>query len=367
MEAFFETKNLTVGYEHRVVLEQISLSVKKGEIVTLIGPNGAGKSTLLKSLAKQIAPLGGQIYIGEDEMSNLSYQKLSQKMAVVLTEPISPELMEVREVVAMGRYPYTDALGRMSRQDWQMVEEAMELAGITHMAKQEYQTLSDGQKQRVLLARAICQQTEVLVLDEPTSYLDIRYKIQLLNLLRKMAREKKRTILLSLHEIDLAQKISDKILCIKDEKIIGYGTPEEIYTQDKIAELYDLPDRAYNLSFGSVELPKSKEKPTVFVLSNGGSGIPVYRRLQREGVGFYAGILAPNDVDYLVAKNLAWDVAETPAFEEISQKTMETAKEWIDKTNQVIVCDMTVGKGNERILELVAYARRKNKLVETER
>lgn len=362
--SYFETKNLTVGYEHRVVLEKISLIIKKGEIVTLIGPNGAGKSTLLKSLAKQIAPLGGQIYIGEDEMSKLSYQELSQKMAVVLTEPISPELMEVREVVAMGRYPYTNVLGRMRQQDWQIVEEAMALSGITHMAKQKYQTLSDGQKQRVLLARAICQQPDVLVLDEPTSYLDMRYKIQLLDILRKMARKEKKIILLSLHEIDLAQKISDKVLCVKDEKIVSYGTPEEVFTQDKIVDLYGLKKEAYNLSFGSVEMPKNEEKPTVFVLSNGGSGIPVYRRLQREGVGFYAGVLAKNDVDYQVAKNLAWDVVKTPAFEEISQKTIEEAKVRIDETQRMIVCDLTVGKENERIMELLAYAKQQNKPIE---
>ena len=364
MEYRFETKELSVGYHKKPLISNISVSIAPGEIVTLIGPNGAGKSTILKSVAKQLHPLGGSVYIGKDAMEKMSYRELSGRMAVVLTERISPELMQVFDVVAMGRYPYTNRLGVLRTEDENKIWQAMELVGISNLAKREYETLSDGQKQRVLLARAICQEPEVLVLDEPTSFLDIHYKVQLLSLLRKMVAEKNMTILMTLHEIDLAQKISDKILCVRENEIMGFGTPEEIFERETIKKLYGISGEVYNLSFGSVEMPRANAEATVFVISNGGSGIPIYRKLQREGIGFYAGILSVTDVDYQVAKSLANEVVLTRPFEKISQESIERARALVDECEEVLLCELFTGSGNEKINELIDYARTQGKLRE---
>ena len=162
---YFCAEDLKVGYESRALLEGIDICLGRGEILTLVGPNGAGKSTILKSITKQLRLLGGRVIIGEKELPKLTYQELSRKMAVVLTERVRPELMTCRDIVATGRYPYTGRLGILGREDEEKVDEAMELVKVKELGSRFFTTLSDGQKQRVLLARAICQEPEILVLD----------------------------------------------------------------------------------------------------------------------------------------------------------------------------------------------------------
>ena len=175
--------------------------------------------------------------------------------------------------MATGRYPYTGRLGVLSREDENKVDEALMAVHAQELGIRNFLEISDGQRQRILLARAICQEPEVMILDEPTSYLDIRHKLELLEILRKMAKEKEITVIMSLHEIDLAQKISDKVVCVKGDRIAGFGNPEEIFTEEKIRELYGIDNGYYDPCFGSVELPRVVGKPEVFVLSSCGTGI----------------------------------------------------------------------------------------------
>ena len=233
MAYYFQTQNLTVGYDGNPLIRNITINVEKGEIVTLIGPNGAGKSTILKSITRQLKTIAGTVTIDNQGLNTYSYKALSTKMAVVLTERMKPELMTCREIVATGRYPYTGRLGLLTREDEKKVTEAMEKVHALEIAERDFNAISDGQRQRVLLARAICQEPDVILLDEPTSFLDIRHKLELLSILRSMAKEKGITVIMSLHEIDLAQKISDKIICVKGETIESYGTPEEVFGDRK--------------------------------------------------------------------------------------------------------------------------------------
>ena len=178
---YFYTEGLTVGYHGVPLIKDIRISLKKGEILTLIGPNGAGKTTILKSIIRQLAPLGGVAVLDGKAMGDLSGKELSQKLSVVLTERIHPEMMTCRDVVSTGRYPYTGKFGVLSGEDWAVVDEAMDLVHIHELADRDYTKTSDGQKQRVMLARALCQQPDIIVLDEPTSFLDIRYKLEFLS------------------------------------------------------------------------------------------------------------------------------------------------------------------------------------------
>ena len=171
---YFRTEDLKVGYGGRALLNQVCIHLRKGEILTLVGPNGAGKSTILKSITKQLQILGGRVVIGEKELSKLTYRELARKMAVVLTDRVRPELMTCHDIVATGRYPYTGRLGILCREDEEKVDEAMKLVSAGNLRNRLFTSLSDGQKQRILLARAICQEPEILVLDEPTSFLDIK-------------------------------------------------------------------------------------------------------------------------------------------------------------------------------------------------
>ena len=216
---FVETKEMTVGYRGVPLIRDIALHVHRGEILTLIGPNGSGKSTILKSLIRQLALIGGTVYLDGKSLQTLPERDLARTMSVLLTEHVRPELMTCWDVAAAGRYPYTGRLGMLTREDEEKVEKAMRAVHAEELGGRDFNAISDGQRQRVLLARAICQEPEVIILDEPTSFLDIRHKLELLAILRRMAKEKGITVIMSLHEIDLAQKISDKIICVKGDAI----------------------------------------------------------------------------------------------------------------------------------------------------
>ncbi len=182
-----------------------------------------------------------------------------------------------------------------------------------------FSCISDGQRQRVLLARAICQEPELLVLDEPTSFLDIRYKLELLTVLKQLVREKQVAVILSLHEIDLAQKLSDRLICVHNGRIERCGTPEQVFTGDYIRTLYDLERGTYNEQFGSLELERVTGEPRVFVIGGGGSGTALYRRLQRRGIPFAAGILPENDVELPTARALAVETVTERAYQPIGE------------------------------------------------
>ena len=362
-EQYINMNNLAVGYNGKALIHDICIGIEKGEIVTLIGPNGAGKSTILKSITRQLKIISGNVTIAEENLTKLSFRDLSTKMAVVLTERMKPELMTCHDIVATGRYPYTGKLGILSREDEQKVDEAMEAVHSQELGDRDLNAISDGQRQRVLLARAICQEPEIIILDEPTSFLDVRHKLELLSILRDMAKRKKITVIMSLHEIDLAEKVADKIICVKGDRIAHYGKPETIFKEDIIKELYGIDNGFFDPVFGSLELPRPEGEPKVFVLSSGGNGIPVYRELQKQNLAFVAGVLYTNDIDYQLARLLAAHTVTEKPFEEISEQTFTEASKWIDACDGVIDAGITIGSGNRRIEVLLKKAQEEGKLI----
>ena len=356
---YFHTQDLSVGYDGRALIHDINIQVEKGKILTLIGPNGAGKSTILKSITRHLAKICGQVYIDRQEIYAWSARELAKRVAVVLTDRIHPELMTCGEVVAMGRYPYTNALGHLTARDREIVAQAMERVHALDLAEQDFTTLSDGQRQRIMLARALCQEPEVLILDEPTAYLDIRHKIELLDILREMAHERGITVIMSLHEIDLATKISDYLLCVKGDTIKAFGPPEDILAEGVIERLYDIQRGSYNLLFGSVELAKPRGEPQVFVVGGGGQGVACYRALQKRQLPFAAGILFDNDVDCQVARELSDHVVTAPAFEPMTEEQYRRAADLLLRCACVIDAGTPVGTLNRMNGRLLALAREK--------
>ncbi|MDO4614472.1 MAG: ABC transporter ATP-binding protein [Lachnospiraceae bacterium] len=356
-----EAEALSVGYRGQALIRDIAFSIMPGEIMTLIGPNGGGKSTILKTLAGQLERIGGSIFLGERELSGLSSGERARKMAVLLTDRVRTEYMRCFDVAAAGRYPYTGRLGILSAKDEEKVKDALRAVHALDLADRDFQEISDGQKQRILLARAICQEPKVLILDEPTSYLDIRHKLELLGILREMAVRDGITIIMSLHEIDLAFKISDRLILVKGDQISRIGTPEELLREREMETLFDLAEGSFDPLLGSAELPGVAGEPKVFVISQGGSGIPVYRKLQRERIPFAAGILFRNDLDYRIAKQLAVEVVEAEPFEEIPDEAVMRGRELIRSAERVINCGITIGTTNRRIQLLIDDAREQGK------
>ena len=359
---YFQTSQLTVGYDGKPLIRDITIGIARGEIVTLIGPNGAGKSTILKSITRQLKAIGGTVALDGQNLSGLSHKELATRMAVVLTQRMKPELMTCRDIVATGRYPYTGRLGLLTKQDEEKVSEAMETVHALELSHRDFNAVSDGQRQRILLARAICQEPEIIILDEPTSYLDIRHKLELLSILRSMAKEKGITVVMSLHEIDLAQKISDKIICVKGDTIGSYGTPEEVFDEEKIRQLYNITEGFFDPCFGSIELPRPRGNPEILVLSACGTGIPVYRRLQMGNIPFCAGILYTNDLDYRLARLLASEVITERPFHEISDAAFDRAMEKVHTCRCVLDAGCEIGPCNRRMQEILDAAKNMGKL-----
>lgn len=345
------TERLSVGYGRKVIVENIDFDVSQGEILTLIGANGSGKSTILKSILSQLEIISGSIYIDGKQIREMKRPEIAEKISAVMTERIEPELMTCGDIVESGRYPYTGRLGILSAYDIEKVREAMELVGVESLEYTPFGQISDGQRQRVMLARAICQEPEILILDEPTSFLDIHHKIELLNILQRLVREKNLAVIMSLHELDLAQKVSDRIMCISNNKVGRIGTPEEIFSGNYINFLYNMENQSFDCHYCSSELERPSGKPEVFVI---GGNVEVYRNLQRKNNPFVTGIIHENDIVIPSAKALAVEVITEKAFEPIGETAIKKAVELMKRCTAVInACKVwgTMNNGNAFLLE----------------
>lgn len=364
MGYYFKTEQMSVGYQGKPLIRNIEIGLNRGEILTLIGPNGAGKSTILKSIARQLQLIEGMIYLDKRELAGMSGAEISKKMAVVFTERLKTELMTCEDVVATGRYPYTGHFGVLSKEDDAVVKEAMELVHVAGIKNQDFTKISDGQRQRVMLARAICQEPEIVILDEPTSYLDVKYKLEFLSVLQKLKSKKGLTVIMSLHELELAERVSDRILCVKGEYVERFGAPEEIFNAGYIRSLFDIEAGSFDEENSSMELEAVRDEAKVFVIAGGGTGRHVYRRLQRQGTAFVTGILFENDLDYPVARALAADVIAAESFEPIGEILLAEAKEKMDSCKSVICTKSVFGSLEKANEELFAYAKAEGKLLD---
>ena len=214
-----ELQHLTVGYGEKAVLTDITQTLAAGQMVSLLGANGAGKSTLLRTLAGFQPPLAGKVLIDGRNLHSLSPAERSKAVSVVLTERVEVPYMKVEDLVGMGRSPYTGFFGRLDKEDRAIVAEAIGMVGIAHLAQRTVDTLSDGERQKALLAKALAQQTPIILLDEPTAFLDFHAKVSTLRLLLRLAHETNKTIFLSLHDVEMAIQLSDALWIVQDGKI----------------------------------------------------------------------------------------------------------------------------------------------------
>ena len=239
-----EARSLCAGYTSDI-LADVSFSVRGGEIMTVIGPNGSGKSTLLKTLAMQLPRRGGHVYICGADADKIQPHERAKKISVLLTERVNASLMTCREVVEAGRYPYTGFFGALTDRDREAASEAIRLTASEEFAERDFNAVSDGQRQRILLARAICQQPEVLILDEPSSYLDLRHKIAFMETVRRLAAKKNTAVIMSMHELDMAREISDSALCLKDGRVFCSGGADNVFTAANMTKLFDISEEMF--------------------------------------------------------------------------------------------------------------------------
>ena len=236
----FEAKNIMAGYEKKIIIEDINLTIPSNCISVIIGANACGKSTLLKTLARLIQPYSGDILLDYKKIHEYVPKQLAKILGLLPQSPIVPEGITVGDLVSRGRFPYQSFFTGLTKKDLMAIEEAMEIMGISHLANQCVDELSGGQRQRVWISMALAQQTDILLLDEPTTFLDISYQIEILDLLAELNRKRGTTIVMVLHDINLSARYADRIFALHKGKLIAEGSPSEILTEDLIRQVFNL-------------------------------------------------------------------------------------------------------------------------------
>lgn len=233
-------KNLKVGYEEKVIIENLSLRINKGEVVSIIGPNGCGKSTLLKTLSRIIKPMSGGIYIQNESIKNLKSKHISQKVCLLSQHNDAPGDLTVEELVYFGRIPHKKWYESKTKSDEETVNWAIENTGLKRYKNTPINSLSGGERQRAYIAQALCQKPDILLLDEPTTYLDISYQLEVMELVREINEKFNITIVMVLHELNQASKYSDRLVIMKDGEIVSDGCPRDVINKETVKQVYKI-------------------------------------------------------------------------------------------------------------------------------
>ena len=236
---YITTEKMSVGYDGKPLIEEVEIMLRKGEILTLLGPNGAGKSTILKSIARQLSLIAGTVRLDGEDMKSLTGAELSKKMAVVMTKRLRGELMTCEDVVATGRYPYTGRFGVLRAEDHAAVQNAMELVQVAEIGDSLFDRISDGQRQRVMLARAICQEPEILILDEPLSGVDVEGMELLMQMLDEIRKKFDLSILMTTHDFTMLEQYCDQVVLLQG-KILRRGTPLDVLNSEEFAQAFHM-------------------------------------------------------------------------------------------------------------------------------
>jgi len=237
-----KTSSLSIGYDSKTIAFDINVTLSEGDIIALIGPNGAGKSTLFKTFSTHIKPVGGKIELFGKDLMSYSPKERAKLLGIVLTERPDDMFLKVFDVVAAGRYPYTGMFGKLNEDDEKEIKVSLELVGVNHLADRVFNTLSDGEKQKVMIAKAIAQNTPIIMLDEPTAFLDYPSKIELFSLLKKLAKEQKKAILFSSHDLELLLRYTDNLWIMAKNKPFAAGLSSDLLKNGIIKEYFELKE-----------------------------------------------------------------------------------------------------------------------------
>ena len=238
-----ETKQLTLGYDGTPIIRNLNLAIPAQKTTVLVGANGCGKSTLLRGLARLLKPKSGKVYLDGKAISQLKAKAIAKKLGMLPQSPVAPEGLTVRDLVAMGRYPYQSWLQQWSREDDEQVAEALEITTMSELADRAIDSLSGGQRQRAWIAMVLAQDTDILLLDEPTTFLDLSHQVELLDLLDELQETKGKTIVMILHDLNLSCRYGDYLVAVQQGKVYATGTPEQVMTEEMVRDVFNLECR----------------------------------------------------------------------------------------------------------------------------
>ncbi|MEW9096031.1 MAG: ABC transporter ATP-binding protein [Clostridiaceae bacterium] len=235
-----KVENLSIAYDESIIVKDLNISIPKGKVTTIIGPNGCGKSTILKTIGRIMKPKSGMIYINGEDIRKLSTKDIAKKMAVLPQSPQAPGGLAVEELVAYGRYPHQKGLGNLKSQDKEIIDWALEATKISEFAHRSVDTLSGGQRQRVWIAMALAQQTDLILLDEPTTYLDLSHQLEVLELLYDLNKKQGCTIVMVIHDLNLAARFADYMIAVRSGEVISSGTPDIVMTPPVLKKTFNI-------------------------------------------------------------------------------------------------------------------------------
>jgi iron complex transport system ATP-binding protein len=370
-EGIIKIQNITVKYGDYEVLNNIYFNIKKGEFTSIIGPNGAGKSTILKAIMKNIELSSGDIIIKDKSIIKMSHKEKASIIGFVPQEYNISFDFTVYEIVAMGRNPYTTKFKKSKYDDNKIIEESLKKTNTYEFKDKYFNSLSGGEKQRVIIARALAQQPEILILDEATSSLDIHHQLDILELIHSLNREDGLTVITIMHDLNLASRFSDNIILLSKNGIIKQGKPSEVIDENVLKNVYDMDMVVREnklLSYTEIiplRIRKSKENKNIHihVICGGGTGEYILQKLYSERYEISCGILIEGDSDLDLCRSLNLDfVAENP-FSKFSEDSINKNKEFIDKSDIIILTDVAIGHGNFDNIKMIENIRNKKIII----
>ncbi|HXG25180.1 MAG TPA: heme ABC transporter ATP-binding protein [Chthonomonadales bacterium] len=365
-----EARHITAGYGPRDILHDISLKLLPGEFVALIGPNGSGKSTLLRVLSGVLAPRAGELFLDGQPIARMRARDIARKIAFVpQTEPALFEFT-VREVVLMGRHAHLRGLAGETQEDYAAATRAMAATDTLHLADRPITALSGGEHHRVLIARALAQCAPILLLDEPTAHLDLTHQADVLGIVRHLVDREGVSVLVALHDLNLASEYCDRMLLLSAGRIVAEGSPEVVLKAETLAEVYGgpvhigrSPTSGKPFLFPVSRMWDADSRPVrrIHVICGGGTGLAVLSSLQRWGYTVSAGVLNRLDSDEEAASALGIEhVVEAP-FSPIGTAARTECRALIAHADAVVITDVPIGNGNLPNLELAAEAQKEGK------
>ena len=362
-DKILKVEKISFKYDRKNVLNDISFTLEVGDFVGILGPNGCGKTTLLKNINRWLKPDQGTVYIDGSNIFQLSVKDLAKRVATVPQDTSLDVSFRVEQVVSMGRNPHLKSFEQERTQDLLIIEDSMKTMDVLHLRDKPINQLSGGEKQRVLIARALAQQPTLLLLDEPTSHLDINYQWELLELLKNLCVTKSLTILVVLHDINLASMFCNKVIFLKEHRIFKMGTLHEVVNEQTIKEVFNMDVRV-DFSNGSKRPviiflnPASKDTHTrpferLHVICGGGEGEKLLYYLSQRGYQVSTGVLNKGDTDWKVARLLGYTIVEEAPFSPITEEKVSENISCIDESDAVILANIPFGFGNLKNLACV--------------
>lgn len=357
-----DIEGITFQYDEKTVIDSLSLSINQGEFVTIIGPNGSGKSTLLKLLAANISPREGTIYLNGENLKSYGKKALSKDMAVVPQDTGIDYDFRVYEIVLMGRYPHQSRFRRETQQDHRVVRGAMERTNTWHLRDRRVNELSGGEGQRVILARALAQEPQVILLDEPTASLDIHHQLEVLELLKELNEEQGVTIIAVLHDLNLAARYSQQILLLHRGQKITMGKTEAVLTVENLQLAYNMEmmieknpytNRLMIYPLGVKSKDFSQRGPSVHLVCGGGSGRELLPVLMKYCSHITMGVINQGDSDWELGVQLRLEMAAEAPFSQISQESLKQAAILAQAQDVIVMTSVPLGWGNIENLTLV--------------